>query len=217
MADKLDRQRNLTWRIARKGNRRCRRNGPARGGSAGKGRSPVAQDECRHARFFRCQDQLPARRQVERPRFPPRLDHKCADPRAPQNIGTGAQGAKRIRCRHKSDPARIDPEFDDARRINPAVLALPLVLADPEDRPGVTGANSQHQRKAAGRGMVFGFRGAQFVKRTARQPAPEPCIDSVVPERKKTRPATRALQAFETALQPRERDKRIGHDVPILF
>lgn len=219
MADKLDGQRHLARRIARKDKRRCRSKNPARGGRAGEGRGPVAQDERGHARFFGRQDQLAAHREVERLRISPRLDHNCPCTHGPQYVCPGTQRRERVRSCDQDDPGRIDPQFHHACRIKPAMLALPLVFADPEDRAGFAGAGGQHQREPAGSGMILGFSSAEFMERTTRQPTPKPRIDGCTAKGKKRSSYTGAgsLQTFETALQLREQGRRIRHNVPIMF
>ena len=75
----------------------------------------------------------------------------------------------------------------------------------------------QATRKATGSGMVFDFRCAKLVQCPTRQPAPKPGINGFVAQSEKARRGARALQTFETALQPRKRGSRIRHNVPIMF
>ena len=192
MADKFDRQRSMPRRIAGQSRRRCRCDSPARGGRAGKRGHPVSQNERCDSRLFCRQNQPPARRQVERPGLPPGFDDDCPYACTSQNIGPGTQGGQRIGRRHENNPVRINAELHKTRPIKPTVLALALVFPQPENWPRSTGAVCQHQRETADGRMVIDFCGAKLMKRPARQPAPEPRIDGIAPERKKARPAARA-------------------------
>ncbi|MBK9588675.1 MAG: hypothetical protein IPO50_08980 [Sphingomonadales bacterium] len=151
------------------------------------------------------------------PGLPPGFDDNGTYACASQNIGPGTQGGQRVGCRHENNPVRIKAEIHKAGPIKPTVLALALVLAQPENWLRVTGTGCQHQGETADGRMVIDFCGTKLVKRPARQPAPEPDINRIASERKKARPAARAFQTFETALQPRKRGRRIRHYVPIMF
>ncbi|MET3892362.1 hypothetical protein ABIE41_003438 [Bosea sp. OAE506] len=147
------------------GSRRIRLQRPRRQGRdlpAGRSRARLrrhggAQQKCRRARAFRRQGQAPARGQVEAPRLAPGFDQHRPQRRAAGGLGAGAQHALGIARPHQQDAGRIEPEFGQPRRVQPAGLGIDDILPHPEDRAPGGGPDGEadgesSRRREIGRG-----------------------------------------------------------------
>lgn len=135
MAQQLHSESRVARRIRLLRPRRQRRDLPAGGGRAGLRRHGGAQQKRRRARAFRRQRQAPAGGQIEAARHAPGLDQDRPERRATGGLGACAQHALGIARPHQQDTAGIEPEFGQARGMQPAGLGIDDILPDPENRP----------------------------------------------------------------------------------
>lgn len=125
MTQQFDGEGGHTRRIAGKGVRRGRGHGPAGLGRARHRLGAAAQEEQQSARFFRCQNETPARGQVQFGHSAVGFDYHHPRPATAQRIDARAQQGDRIVHLHE------EAMFDCAAQFHPA-RAL--------DRIAVTGA-----------------------------------------------------------------------------
>lgn len=84
---------------------------------------------------FGDQRQAPAGREVELAGFAPGLDQNRPDGRTACGLRSRPQHGHRVPRSHQQDPARIEPELGEARRVGPAGFGIDAILPHPEDRP----------------------------------------------------------------------------------
>lgn len=193
----------------------------------------LAQQQERQPRLSRFQMQPPAFRQPELRGIAAHFQH---DRRKGFRLQRGFSHPQRF-----LDPARMsgdeagrrNAEADEAGGMGKACLAPRLPLGNPEDWPlrpqPFLNERGQRQRKAGGRACIYGECRPQFAKPGDRQPAFQPGIEGLDPQRQPPRRLVAGGRLFQLAgmlapffnrgddltqgMQVRLRQSGIGHGV----
>lgn len=106
------------------------------------------------------------RRAARRPKIIERADHHSA--RRGQPLLGRPQGLLALARAHDNQPARVEPELHQSRRIRRALLGEHALLARPDDPRGASPAQGQPERKAKRRRLVPRPRRADFMQGRSR-------------------------------------------------
>ncbi len=162
---------------------RGRPNQPARFGGAGFGLGVETQEKRRHAALLSRQHQPAARGKIEDPRRSLDFEYQRAKRRTGQRVEARAQRGGHIGRAQQEKAIGIEPQLQDARRRNLAMLQRGEVRPEPQDAFAFGGACGQSHGEPGRRRLVTSYGWKNLMQRAFEQPPTQAGISPGVPQR----------------------------------